>query len=688
MKLRILTRLLLFILAPTVIGLCLVTYVNYTIAKSSLERQVIEELSVAAKGQRDEITTVLLLLESVVKNFSQDSRVESLLLLKKSGSEDTAKAVSATQNAVTKLAANFNRIRDVGVTDSQGTVITHSNPQFVGASIAERRYFQDSIAGKIGIMTILSKSTGALTTSISAPVIVDGKIIGVTYATLDLGQLADSTTNTVRVGTSGVCFVYDAAAMILMHPDKQYVGKNDSGLDWVRHMQNSEPGHLNYNWEGKHKIAYFQKVPNFNWIVVVSVETADIFAPIDVMFKQSLLTMFLTILVVGIIIVLAARNLALVLRGGAQFVHFVAEGNLNLSPEQQQLLERDCSRGDEIGELAQGIRDMLENLRTLFRRSEQKTEEAQQAVKEAKEAMDMAEKARAAAESARREGMLAAAGQLESSMEIITSASAELSSRISKSEQGAMEQAGRVTETATAMEEMNATVMEVAKNAALASDASTNTRKMAEEGAAVVDKAVESIRKVQTRATALKKDMAILENHAQSISQIMGVISDIADQTNLLALNAAIEAARAGEAGRGFAVVADEVRKLAEKTMASTTEVGNAIRLIQESAYKSIEQVELAVEAVDEATAFAAKSGEALKTIVSMVDNTADQVRAIATASEEQSASSEEINHSIEQINAIAGETAKAMEDASLAVSHLSGQAQNLQNLIENLKRS
>lgn len=688
MKLRILTRLLLFILVPTVIGLCLITYVNYTMAKNALESQVIEELRVAAKGQRDEISTLLLLLESIVKNFSQDDRVSSMLLLKESGAAEAPQALTTAQNVVEKLAANFKRIKDVGITNRQGAVVAHSNLQFVGSSIAERRYFQDSIAGKIGTMTILSKSTGALTTSISAPVIADGKVIGIVYATLELNQLAKSTTNTVRVGNSGVCFVYDASGMTLMHPDTQYVGKNDSGLAWVQHMQNSEPGHLTYEWEGNHKIAFFQKIPNFNWIVVVSVETDDIFAPIAVMFRQNMITMLLTILIVGLIIILSARSLALVLGGGAQFVRFVAQGNLTLSPAQQQLLDRDCSRGDEIGELAKGIRDMVENLRDLFKRSEQKAAEAQEAVEEAKEAMSMAEQARVAAESARRDGMLAAAEQLESSMEIITSASAELSLRIAKSEQGAMEQAGRVTETATAMEEMNVTVMEVAKNAAMASDISTNTRKMAEEGAAVVDKAVESIRKVQSRALALKKDMAILEDHAKSISRIMSVISDIADQTNLLALNAAIEAARAGEAGRGFAVVADEVRKLAEKTMASTTEVGNAIRLIQESAYKSIEQVELAVEAVDEATGFATKSGEALKTIVSMVDNTADQVRTIATASEEQSASSEEINQSIEQINAIAGETAKAMEDASLAVSHLSGQAQNLQSLIENLKRS
>ena len=166
----------------------------------------------------------------------------------------------------------------------------------------------------------------------------------------------------------------------------------------------------------------------------------------------------------------------------------------------------------------------------------------------------------------------------------------------------------------------------------------------------------------------------------------MGVISDIADQTNLLALNAAIEAARAGEAGRGFAVVADEVRKLAEKTMVSTTDVGNAIKAIQESATQSMSQVDSAVQNIEIATTLASQSGLALDEIVHMVDATADQVRAIATASEQQSASTEEINQSISEINHIATETARAMDEASQAVSDLAKQAQSLASLIHEMK--
>lgn len=296
--------------------------------------------------------------------------------------------------------------------------------------------------------------------------------------------------------------------------------------------------------------------------------------------------------------------------------------------------------------------------------------------------------AREKAENALHEGMLSAAAQLEGVVDVVSSASTQLATQLEQSEKGAAEQAERVAETATAMDQMNATVLEVAKSAEHAAEVSLSTRKEAETGAEVVQKSVSSIQIVQTQAHQLKQDMSTLDENARAISQIMSVISDIADQTNLLALNAAIEAARAGEAGRGFAVVADEVRKLAEKTMASTTDVAKAVAAIQSSTAKSMAQVDASAHAIEEATRYAYLSGEALKKIVEMVDISAEQVRGIATASEEQSATSENITLSLNHVNNIAAETARAMQEAANAVGELSHQAQGLTVRIASMKNS
>jgi len=263
----------------------------------------------------------------------------------------------------------------------------------------------------------------------------------------------------------------------------------------------------------------------------------------------------------------------------------------------------------------------------------------------------------------------------------ISEYSEELSGQTDEVAHGAELQKQRAQETATAMEEMNATVLEVASNAGKAAEQADETRRQAEAGADVVNRAVAAITTVRERSEALKQNMGSLGKQAEGIGQVLNVISDIADQTNLLALNAAIEAARAGDAGRGFAVVADEVRKLAEKTMTATQEVGDAIKAIQSGARTNMASVDEAAQAVGTATELVNESGEALNSIRSLVDQSADQVRAIATAAEEQSATSEQINRSVEEVNAVAQDTADGMARAREHVERLMELARTLERV-------
>jgi methyl-accepting chemotaxis protein len=270
----------------------------------------------------------------------------------------------------------------------------------------------------------------------------------------------------------------------------------------------------------------------------------------------------------------------------------------------------------------------------------------------------------------------------------MASASQELSAQIEQANQGAQEQNNRVQDTVTAVEEMNATILEVARNAGDTAQGAQAARDRAREGADLVVQVVAAVEGVRQAAGQLKENMRGLGQQAQGIGAVLGVISDIADQTNLLALNAAIEAARAGDAGRGFAVVADEVRKLAEKTMHATKEVGEAIAGIQHGTAETERMMDKAAAAVDQATNLAERSGAALTEIVSVVETAGDQVRAIATAAEQQSATSEEINRSIESISRIASETAEAMAQSSQAVVELAELANNLSALVADIQGS
>ena len=364
----------------------------------------------------------------------------------------------------------------------------------------------------------------------------------------------------------------------------------------------------------------------------------------------------------------------------------MAEGVLAFTSQESAALKKAARRNDELSVLAEAFQSMRDNLERLLEESRQKEKKALDAMEKALEAQTLAERATRQAEQAKREGMQDAANRLENIVQSISSASGQLSSQVRDSNAASLESSRRLSETAAAITQMNSSVQQVAQNAGNTAQMTETMRSRAGTASTIVQQSLNSIDRVHTVTIQLREDMQKLTTHAQNIDQIMGVISDIADQTNLLALNAAIEAARAGEAGRGFAVVADEVRKLAEKTMASTADVGNAIRAIQDSTHKSREQVDKSVDIIAEATELANLSGQALQEIVQMVDGSADQVRAIATASEEQSAASDEINRSIMEVNQLSARTSEAMHTAMAALDQLQQQADALTRLLTDMK--
>ncbi|WP_428563953.1 MAG: HAMP domain-containing methyl-accepting chemotaxis protein [Solidesulfovibrio sp. DCME] len=345
----------------------------------------------------------------------------------------------------------------------------------------------------------------------------------------------------------------------------------------------------------------------------------------------------------------------------------------------------DVHQGDEVGKLADSLRTMVERLKERIREADTRSAEAAAEAQKAREAMAQAEVAQAEA-TTQRDAMLTAAVTLQEVAQATATASEELSAQIEQASQGAVRQSQSAGETATAMEEMNSTVLEVAKNASMAAGTADQAKEKAMGGKAVVDEVIRGIGTVQSHAQELQRDMEDLGERAKGIGAVMDVISDIADQTNLLALNAAIEAARAGEAGRGFAVVADEVRKLAEKTMNATKEVGQAVTGIQQGTAGNADKVKRTVETIAGTTRLANQSGESLGEIVSLADMVASQIQSIATASEQQSATSEEINRSIEEINRISQEASEGMRQSAQAIAEMAEQSSVLTRLIAEMR--
>jgi methyl-accepting chemotaxis protein len=271
------------------------------------------------------------------------------------------------------------------------------------------------------------------------------------------------------------------------------------------------------------------------------------------------------------------------------------------------------------------------------------------------------------------------AAQLASSAETLCTTSGMMASN-------AEDVAGQIGTIAVASEEMTATSNDVAGNCSVAADSSQKANELALNGASVVHETVSVMNRIADRVKESAQTVDSLGTRSNEIGEIVGTIEDIADQTNLLALNAAIEAARAGEQGRGFAVVADEVRALAERTSKATKEIGNMIKAIQQETKGAVGSMEEGVVEVEKGTAEAAKSGQALQDILEQINTVTMQVNQIATAAEQQTSTTNEISNNIHMITEVMKMSTEVAQESASAASQLTSLAEELKQMVSSFK--
>jgi methyl-accepting chemotaxis protein len=277
-------------------------------------------------------------------------------------------------------------------------------------------------------------------------------------------------------------------------------------------------------------------------------------------------------------------------------------------------------------------------------------------------------------------------GQVASTSTQVAAAANQLNVTAERIATGAEEVAAQAGTVATAGEEMAATSGDIAQNCQMAVENVQLAANSAENGSVVVEQTIKVMNQIAEKVQESAKTVESLGARSDQIGEIIGTIEDIADQTNLLALNAAIEAARAGEQGRGFAVVADEVRALAERTTRATREIGEMIKAIQSETRGAVSAMEKGVRQVESGTSEAAKSGAALREILEQVNSVAMQVNQIATAAEEQTATTSEISNNMQQITEVVSDTASGAHQSATAASQLNSNAEELQRLVGQFK--
>lgn len=266
------------------------------------------------------------------------------------------------------------------------------------------------------------------------------------------------------------------------------------------------------------------------------------------------------------------------------------------------------------------------------------------------------------------------------------SAATEISSSTEELASGSEEQNRQSTEVSSAVDEMTKTIIDTTKNVGIASDASKKYGEIAQEGGRVVNETINGMNRISGVVKKSAETIQQLGRSSEQIGEIIQVIDDIADQTNLLALNAAIEAARAGEQGRGFAVVADEVRKLAERTTKATKEIALMIKQIQKDTGGAVASMEEGTKEADKGKQLADKAGESLKQIIDGADKVVNIITQVAAASEEQSSASEQISKNIEAISSVTQQSTAGVQQIARTAEDLNRLTMNLENLVGRFK--
>ncbi|TNF32671.1 MAG: methyl-accepting chemotaxis protein [Gammaproteobacteria bacterium] len=276
--------------------------------------------------------------------------------------------------------------------------------------------------------------------------------------------------------------------------------------------------------------------------------------------------------------------------------------------------------------------------------------------------------------------------QINESVFRLSASAEEMAHVTERSNQSMMQQRNETDQVATAMNEMTATVHEVAQNAQLAADSANQANVEVNTGQGVVNEAIRNIASLVQKVEQASDVIHNVESNSEEIGTVLDVIRGIAEQTNLLALNAAIEAARAGEQGRGFAVVADEVRVLAQRTQKSTEEIQQMIQKLQAGAQEAVDAMNQSRSQADVTRDTAAKAGQVLNSITRSVNSINDMNTLIASAAEEQNAVAEEINRNIVNISQVAETTAESAVQTANASEELRNVAEELKHVIAKLR--
>jgi len=488
-----------------------------------------------------------------------------------------------------------------------------------------------------------------------------GNVVAVLFIGLDFTeslQALKEKIRSVKIAKTGYLYAIDATegkeyGRVQIHPSKE--GENvlnirdADGREFIKEILTQKEGYINYRWIDKEagetspreKLVSFRHLDEWNWIICAGASLDELNGGAALLRNAMLGASSLVVVIFVLLFMFMVRRwITRPLREAVAVTEQLASGDFR---NVVSLDSENTKSADEVEQLSLAIRRMASSLRGLLEK-------------------------------------------IDDSSRDVSNAAELVNTRAERIAAGAEEVAAQVVTVATAGEEMTATSVDISRNCQLAVDGAQQASQSARDGFEVVKHTIDGIKLRGAKTLENAKIVESLGGRSDQIGDIVATIEDIADQTNLLALNAAIEAARAGEQGRGFAVVADEVRALAVRTTGATKEIGGMIKTIQSETRQAIISMEEGVKETEQGVVEAARLETSLGDILQRIDDVAMQVNQIATAAEEQTATTGEISGNMHQITQVVCRTSEGAHESASAAAQLNGNAEELQRLLDQFR--
>ncbi|MFD1452172.1 MULTISPECIES: methyl-accepting chemotaxis protein [Oceanobacillus] len=485
---------------------------------------------------------------------------------------------------------------------------------------------------------------------------------GVVAVNLELGSLTDII-NSVTIGKNGYLFLLDGDYKYISHPDME--AGTEASEAFFDKLYESETGQFNYSFEGDQKQLAFDTSEITGWKIAGTMFDSEIAENVSPILNTTVFVIIIALILGTVLIVFIIRSISKPINHLADASNTMSQGDLSVSVN--------LDRKDEIGTLALSFNKMRENLNGIIQQVRDKSNH-----------------------------LASSAEELNASTDQNTSATEQISASMQEAAEGMNSLNTSITHSSKLAQEMTESIYNIESSSNQVSDTATDAMTAVKEGNTALSTTIDQMEYIKKNTYELSNNIQGLGNQSAQISNIIDVITDISEQTNLLALNATIEAARAGEHGKGFAVVADEVRKLAEKSSDSAEQIKDMINAIQNETTNTVNAMKAATDEVEKGISIANNADKSFTNITGYVDSITNQIMQVNAGIQEIAATTKHFTNTFEEVgsigDAVSQETENvsastqqqlaSMEEIANSASDLTSVAEDLQQLVENFKLS